>query len=189
MLGKNRSKRRVVRHSGARPVLHRRPADDGRPAAGRQELGAAVPNDDPSKGPTGELRPYTELELQGRAIYVREACWYCHTQQTRTLLADTNAPAGRGVDSPISTPDEFVYDSPHLFGTKRTGPDLSRVGGKLRHAVASHAFPQSRDLVPGSIMPPFPWIVDDPEEFEAIVAYLQNLGRAKNWRPDEDYEE
>ena len=46
-------------------------------------------NSDPAKGPTGDLKPYTELELKGRAIYVREGCWYCHTQQTRTLLSDT----------------------------------------------------------------------------------------------------
>src|SRR5262245_43776133 len=84
-------------------------------------------HDDPSKGPTGKVRPYTEQELKGRAIYVREGCWYCHTQQTRTLLSDTKRSGWKGVDSPISTPDEFVYDSPHMFGTKRTGPDLSRV--------------------------------------------------------------
>jgi cytochrome c oxidase cbb3-type subunit 2 len=87
-------------------------------------------NTDPAKGPTGELKPYTQQELKGRAVYVREGCWYCHTQQTRTLLADTKRSGWKGVDSPISTPDEFVYDNPHMFGTKRTGPDLSRVGGK-----------------------------------------------------------
>ena len=58
-------------------------------------------NSDPTKGPTGKLKPYTELELQGRAIYVREGCWYCHTQQTRTILADTKRSGWRGVDSPV----------------------------------------------------------------------------------------
>ena len=86
-------------------------------------------NSDPSKGITGQLKPYTDQELKGRQIYIREGCTYCHTQQTRTILADTKRSGWRGVDSPISTPDEFVYDSPHLFGTKRTGPDLARVGG------------------------------------------------------------
>src|SRR5262245_8405065 len=85
--------------------------------------GKAFDNSDPSKGPTGKLQPYTEQQLKGRAIYVREGCWYCHTQQTRTLLADTKRSGWRGVDAPVSTPDEFVYDNPHLFGTKRTGPD------------------------------------------------------------------
>lgn len=145
-------------------------------------------NDDASKGPTGKLVPLTGLEMQGRAIYVREGCWYCHTQQTRTILADTKRSGWKGVDSPVSTPDEFVYDSPHLFGTKRTGPDLSRVGGKYDRQWHRTHFRNPRDLVNGSMMPPFPWIVNDPAEFDAMVAYLQTLGRAKNWRPDNDYE-
>lgn len=145
-------------------------------------------NDDPSKGPTGELKPLNALELRGRAIYVREGCWYCHTQQTRTLLADTVRSGWKGVPSPVSTPDEFVYDSPHLFGTKRTGPDLSRVGGKYDEQWHRTHFRNPRDLVQGSIMPPYPWLVENQEEFKAMVAYLQTLGRAKNWRPDNDYE-
>jgi cbb3-type cytochrome c oxidase subunit II len=145
-------------------------------------------NSDLSKGPTGKLKPYSELELKGRAIYVREGCWYCHTQQTRTLLADTKRSGWKGVDSPVSTPDEFVYDSPHLFGTKRTGPDLSRVGGKYDAQWHRTHFRNPRDLVPGSVMPPYPWIVENQEEFTAMVAYLQSLGRAKDWRPDKDYE-
>ena len=145
-------------------------------------------NDDPSKGPTGKLEPYSEQELAGRETYIREGCWYCHTQQTRTLLADTKRSGWRGVDAPISTPDEFVYDAPHMFGTKRTGPDLSRVGGKYDTQWHLAHFRNPRDLVPGSVMPPFPWIAEDQEDFQALVAYLQKLGRAKNWRPDEDYE-
>ena len=139
------------------------------------------------QGPT-EAAPYTALQLKGRAIYVREGCWYCHTQQTRTLVADTKRSGWRGVDSPISTPDEFVYDKPHMFGTKRTGPDLSRVGGKYDTQWHRTHFRNPRDLVPGSVMPPFPWIVNNPEEFTALVAYIQTLGRAKDWRPDHDYE-
>lgn len=150
--------------------------------------GKPFENSDPAKGPTGKLRPYTDIELKGRAIYVREGCWYCHTQQTRTLLADTKRSGWRGVDSPISTPDEFVYDNPHLFGTKRTGPDLSRVGGKYDRQWHRTHFRNPRDLVPGSVMPPFPWIANNEEEFNALVSYIQTLGRAKNWRPDNDYE-
>lgn len=145
-------------------------------------------NADPAKGPTGQLRQYTELEAKGRAIYVREGCWYCHTQQTRTILADTKRSGWRGVDAPVSTPDEFVYDSPHLFGTKRTGPDLSRVGGKYNTQWHRTHFRNPRDLVPGSVMPQFPWIANNEADFQAIVAYLQTLGRAKNWRPANDYE-
>jgi len=144
-------------------------------------------NNDPSKGPTGKLRRLTAQELRGRATYVREGCWYCHTQQTRTLLADTKRSGWKGVDSPISTPDEFVYDDPHMFGTKRTGPDLSRVGGKYDTQWHRTHFRNPRDLTAGSVMPPFPWIVENQQEFEALVAYIQTLGRAKNWRPDNDY--
>jgi cytochrome c oxidase cbb3-type subunit II len=145
-------------------------------------------NSDPAKGPTGKLMPYTEQQLKGRAIYVREGCWYCHTQQTRTLEADTIRSGWKGVRSPVSTPDEFVYDYPHMFGTKRTGPDISRVGGKYDKQWHRTHFRNPRDLVPGSIMPPFPWIVEDPEQFEGLVAYIQTLGRSKNWRPNSDYE-
>lgn len=145
-------------------------------------------NSDPAKGVTGKLQPYTENQLKGRAIYVREGCWYCHTQQTRTLLADTKRSGWRGVDSPVSTPDEFVYDTPHLFGTKRTGPDLSRVGGKYDEQWHRAHFRNPRDLVPGSVMPPYPWIANNEQEVQALIDYLQTLGRSKNWRPDNDYE-
>ena len=145
-------------------------------------------NHDPAKGMTGQLMPYTDLEKKGRAIYVREGCWYCHTQQTRTLLSDTKRSGWKGVDSPVSTPDEFVYDTPHMFGTKRTGPDLSRVGGKYDRQWHLTHFRNPRDLTPGSIMPPFPWIANNPDEFNALLAYIQRLGRDKDWRPDNDYE-
>ncbi len=151
--------------------------------------GKPFENHDPSKGPTGQLHPYTQQELEGRAIYIREGCWYCHTQQTRTLVADTKRSGWKGVDAPVSTPDEFVYDSPHLFGTKRTGPDLSHVGGKYDRQWHRTHFRNPRDLVPGSVMPMFPWIVNNPAEFTALVSYIQTLGRAKDWRPDKDYEQ
>jgi cytochrome c oxidase cbb3-type subunit 2 len=138
--------------------------------------------------PAPGLHQLSAQEQQGRAIYVREGCWYCHTQQTRTLVADTKRNGWRGVDAPISTPDEFVYDKPHMFGTKRTGPDLSRVGGKYDTQWHRTHFRNPRDLVPGSIMPPYPWIAANQQEFTAIVSYLQTLGRAKDWRPDKDYE-
>jgi len=127
--------------------------------------------------------------LAGRAIYVAEGCWYCHTQQTRTIEADTVRSGWRGVRSPVSTPDEFVYDEPHLFGTRRVGPDLSRVGGKYDRQWHVAHFRDPRSLVPGSVMPPFPWIANDPQKLDALITYIQTLGRAKDWRPDHDYEE
>ena len=99
----------------------------------------------------------------GRAIYMREGCWYCHTQQTRTLLADTKRSRleGRGfARSPLPTSSSTT--TPHMFGTKRTGPDLSRVGGKYDTQWHRTHFRNPRDLVPGSVMPPFPWIVNNP---------------------------
>lgn len=127
--------------------------------------------------------------LDGRAIYVAEGCWYCHTQQTRTIEADTVRSGWRGVRSPVSTPDEFVYDEPHLFGTRRVGPDLSRVGGKYDRQWHVAHFRDPRSLVPGSVMPPFPWIANDPQKLDALITYIQTLGRVKDWRPDHDYEE
>ena len=127
--------------------------------------------------------------MLGRAIYVREGCWYCHTQQTRTIEADTVRYGWRGVKSPVSTPDEFVYDSPHLFGTRRIGPDLSRVGGKYDRQWHVTHFKDPRALVPGSVMPPFPWIAANPAELDGLIAYIQSLGRQKDWRPAHDYEQ
>ncbi len=127
--------------------------------------------------------------MAGRAIYLREGCWYCHTQQTRTIEADTIRYGWRGQRSPVSTPDEFVYDSPHTFGTRRIGPDLSRVGGKYDRQWHVTHFRDPRALVPGSVMPPFPWIAQNPAEVDALVTYIQTLGRAKDWRPAHDYEQ
>jgi cytochrome c oxidase cbb3-type subunit 2 len=149
--------------------------------------------------PLPELKDYDALAkagaaeaakiVRGRHIYVREGCWYCHTQQTRTIEADTVRSGWRGERSPVSTPDEFVYDAPHLFGTRRVGPDLSRVGGKYDRQWHVAHFRDPRSLVPGSVMPPFAWITYDAHELDAIIAYVQSLGRVKDWRPAQDYEE
>ena len=140
--------------------------------------------------PNEGMRPYTPDEARGRLIYVREGCWYCHTQQVRTLEADVKRYGWRGVDAPISTPAEFTRDAPHMFGTKRTGPDLGRVGGKYAKSWHKTHFINSRDLVKGSVMPPFPWLVTDNngQEFDDLVAYIQTMGRTVPWRPNNDYE-
>ena len=150
-----------------------------KPAAGLKDYATLAASGDAQAG----------LVMQGRAIYVREGCWYCHTQQTRTIEADTIRSGWRDVRSPVSTPDEFVYDRPHLFGTRRVGPDLSRVGGKYDRQWHVAHFRDPRSLVPGSVMPPFPWIANNPQELDALVAYIQSLGRQKDWRPGHDYEE
>jgi cytochrome c oxidase cbb3-type subunit 2 len=146
-------------------------------------------NHDPAKGPTGKLVGYTDQEMRGYRIYIREGCKYCHTQQVRTLASDVKRSGWKGVDAPVSTPDEFVYDWRQTFGTKRTGPDLARIGGKYNKQWHKAHFNNPRDLVPGSIMPPFPWIANNEQELDDLVAYLQTRGRAKDWRPDNDFEQ
>jgi cytochrome c oxidase cbb3-type subunit 2 len=140
--------------------------------------------------PVSGAREPSAAESRGRAIYQREGCWYCHTQQIRTLEADTKRYGWRGVDAPISEPGEFARDRPHFFGTRRVGPDLARVGGKYDRSWHRTHFKNPRHLVPGSVMPPFPWLFDNGErEFEDLVAYIQSLGRNKSWRPSDDYEQ
>jgi cytochrome c oxidase cbb3-type subunit 2 len=141
-----------------------------------------------AKPPDGQ-QPYTAEQLHGKAIYQREGCWYCHTQQVRTLVPDTKRFGWRGVDAPISTPAEYTRDAPHMLGTRRTGPDLARVGGKYDSSWHKTHFKNPRDLVKGSVMPPFPWLLEgDGKEYQDLVAYIQTLGRSVNWRPNNDYE-
>jgi cytochrome c oxidase cbb3-type subunit 2 len=140
--------------------------------------------------PTETTRPYTPSEARGHAIYVREGCWYCHTQQIRTLEADVKRYGWRGVEAPISTPSEYTRDAPHMLGTRRIGPDLARVGGKYDKSWHRTHFANPRNLVKGSVMPPFPWLLTNAggQEFEDLVAYIQTLGRSIPWRPNNDYE-
>jgi cytochrome c oxidase cbb3-type subunit 2 len=140
--------------------------------------------------PVAGLAPFTEAELRGKRVYEREGCWYCHTQQVRTLEADTKRGGWRGVDAPISTPGEYTRDAPHMLGTRRVGPDLARVGGKYDASWHRTHFRNPRHLVKGSVMPPFPWLLDQNggRDFDDLVAYLQSLGRTVAWRPNADYE-
>lgn len=142
-----------------------------------------------AKPPDGS-QPYTAQQLRGKEVYVREGCWYCHTQQIRTLEADTKRYGWRGVDAPISTPSEYTREFPHMLGTRRVGLDLGRVGGKYDTSWHRTHFRNPRDLVPGSVMPPFPWLLDQNggKDFDDLIAYLQTLGRLVNWRPANDYE-
>jgi cytochrome c oxidase cbb3-type subunit 2 len=138
--------------------------------------------------PAGQ-QPYTAAELHGKQIYQREGCWYCHTQQVRTLVPDTKRFGWRGVDAPISTPAEYVRDNPHMLGTRRVGPDLSHVGGKYDASWHRTHFKNPRDLVKGSTMAPFPWLFQgDGKDAGDLIAYIQTLGRSTSWRPADDYE-
>jgi cytochrome c oxidase cbb3-type subunit 2 len=102
--------------------------------------------------PTPGLEPYTALELEGRDIYIREGCYLCHSQMVRPFRAETER------YGPYSLAGEAVYDHPFQFGSKRTGPDLARVGGRYTDEWHRVHLINPRDLVPESNMPGFPWL-------------------------------
>lgn len=104
--------------------------------------------------PTENTRPYTAVELVGRDIYIRESCSVCHTQHIRPLVAEVQR------YGQYSRAGEFVYDRPFLWGSKRTGPDLHRVGGKYSDDWHRLHFMNPRSVVPKSIMPAYPWLAD-----------------------------
>jgi cytochrome c oxidase cbb3-type subunit 2 len=156
--------------------------------------------------PLPGVKPYAPLELAGRDVYVREGCYNCHSQMVRTLRFETERYGH------YSLAGESVYDRPFQWGSKRTGPDLARVGGRYSDEWQRVHLLNPRDLVPESNMPAFPWLAEnavdaqlverklralaklgDPysdadiasvadavagkSELDALVAYLQGLGR------------
>ena len=102
--------------------------------------------------PVSGLKPYTPLQLAGRDIYIREGCYNCHSQMIRPLRAETERYGH------YSVAGEFVYDHPFQWGSKRTGPDLHRVGGKYSDEWHRLHLRQPRDLVPESNMPAYTWL-------------------------------
>ncbi len=158
--------------------------------------------------PVEGVEPYPALEFAGRDIYVREGCYNCHSQMIRPFRAETERYGH------YSVAGEFVYDRPFQWGSKRTGPDLARVGGRYTDDWHYAHLINPRDVVPESNMPGFPWLaertldgetvakrmkaqrdylgvpytdeqlanaaaeVDGKTEMEALIAYLQGLGRA-----------
>jgi cytochrome c oxidase cbb3-type subunit 2 len=128
-------------------------------------------------GPSPLARPYTELELQGREIYKREGCQYCHTQQVRPPEADRGMVRVRGDIGPESVPGDYYYQSPVFWGTQRQGPDLAHVAS--RQGVGDNAawhnlhFRSPRGAVPGSVMPSFDYLTE--AELEALTAYMLTL--------------
>ncbi len=119
------------------------------------------------------LKPYTALQLAGRDIYVREGCYNCHSQMIRPLQAETLR-YGR-----YSSAGEFVYDHPFQWGSKRTGPDLHRVGGKYSDEWQRLHLLNPRDLVPESNMPAYPWLetaMVDPAGMPPRLRAMRMLG-------------
>ena len=99
-----------------------------------------------------DLRPYTPLELAGREIYIREGCYACHSQMVRSLADELDR------YGPYSLAAESAYDHPMLWGSKRTGPDLARLGGKYSDDWHAAHLIDPRSVVPASIMPSYPWL-------------------------------
>ncbi|MEY2963799.1 MAG: cytochrome-c oxidase, cbb3-type subunit [Bacteroidota bacterium] len=115
------------------------------------------------------VKPYTPLELEGRDLYIREGCNACHSQMVRPFRSET-ARYGE-----YSKAGEFVYDHPFLWGSKRTGPDLHRVGGKYPHSWHYYHMKDPTIMSPGSIMPRYPWLFNHSVNFEDIVPKMEAM--------------
>lgn len=119
------------------------------------------------------VKPYTPLELEGRDLYIREGCNNCHTQMIRPFRSETER------YGEYSKAGEFVYDFPFLWGSKRTGPDLHRLGKKYPHSWHYNHMLNPEIVSPGSIMPRYPWIIDDDLDVSktaAKIEAMQSLG-------------
>jgi len=119
--------------------------------------------------PVEGLKPYTALQLEGRDIYIREGCVGCHSQMIRPFRAETERYGH------YSVAGESVYDHPFLWGSKRTGPDLARVGGRYSDDWhRAHLF-NPRNVVPESKMPSYPWLVENTLSGKNTVAKMEAL--------------
>ena len=119
--------------------------------------------------PVAGLKPYSALRLEGRDIYVREGCYVCHSQMIRPFRAETERYGH------YSVAGEFVYDRPFQWGSKRTGPDLHRVGGRYSDDWHRVHMVNPRDVVPESIMPGYPWLAEDALDGSDIQVKMETL--------------
>ena len=119
--------------------------------------------------PVAGLTPYSPLRLAGRDIYIREGCYNCHSQMIRPLRAETERYGH------YSVAGEFVYDHPFQWGSKRTGPDLARVGGRYSDEWHRTHLDNPRDLVPESNMPGYPWLAKTMLKPQEIVPKLRAM--------------
>ncbi len=119
--------------------------------------------------PVEGLKPYTALQLAGRDIYIREGCVGCHSQMVRPFRAETERYGH------YSTAGEYIYDRPFLWGSKRTGPDLHRVGQRYSDAWHIAHLTNPRDVVPESIMPSYPWLAENDLDESVIQQRMEGL--------------
>ncbi len=123
--------------------------------------------------PVEGLKPYTAVQLTGRDIYIREGCVQCHSQMIRPFRAETERYGH------YSVAGESVYDHPFVWGSKRTGPDLARVGGRYSDDWQRVHLINPRDVVPESVMPGYPWLADtavDDSTIESKMSALRMIG-------------
>jgi cytochrome c oxidase cbb3-type subunit 2 len=123
--------------------------------------------------PVRGVKPYPALELAGRDVYLREGCYNCHSQMIRPFRAETERYGH------YSVAGEFVYDHPFQWGSKRTGPDLARVGGRYSDEWHRAHLDNPRDVVPESNMPSYPWLAKSaiaPESIAPRMVALRRVG-------------
>jgi len=130
--------------------------------------------------PLEGIEPYPALRLAGRDIYIREGCYGCHSQQIRPFRSETER------YGPYSVAGEFVYDRPFQFGSKRTGPDLARVGKRYSDEWHRIHLMKPQDLVPDSNMPAYPWLANAEVDGELVATKMRRLRMLGDPYSDED---
>ncbi|WP_193618317.1 MULTISPECIES: cytochrome-c oxidase, cbb3-type subunit II [Neisseria] len=130
--------------------------------------------------PIEGVKPYNALQVVGRDIYIREGCYNCHSQMIRPFRAETERYGH------YSVAGESVYDHPFQWGSKRTGPDLARVGGRYSDEWHRIHLLNPRDVVPESNMPAFPWLARNKVDAEATVAHMKALRKVGTPYSDEE---
>lgn len=130
--------------------------------------------------PYAGVEPYPALQLAGRDVYVSEGCYVCHSQQIRPFRSETER------YGPYSVAGEFVYDRPFQFGSKRTGPDLARVGRRYSDDWHRIHMLNPRDVVPDSNMPGYPWLAERLVDGELVTRKLRALQMLGDPYSDED---
>jgi len=130
--------------------------------------------------PIEGVKPYNALQVAGRDIYIREGCYNCHSQMIRPFRAETERYGH------YSVAGESVYDHPFQWGSKRTGPDLARVGGRYSDEWHRIHLLNPRDVVPESNMPAFPWLARNKVDAEATVAHMKALRKVGTPYSDEE---
>ncbi len=125
--------------------------------------------------PTVFAVEYNDVQLRGRDVYIREGCWYCHTQQVRSVETEVGTIRTKGDIGPESVPGDYVYQKPVLWGTNRQGPDLSHVSSRPYATKEWHMahLQKPRALVPGSLMPSYEHLADS--DLDSLGEYLLTL--------------